>query len=95
MRENKIENYLVKQVEKAGGLCWKWTGQIGVPDRVVQLPGGVVRFVEVKAPTGSLSEIQKHVHRQMDELGITVVVVWSKEDVDLLMGDLSNEKTVE
>lgn len=41
MEESRIENYLKRQVDKIGGRAYKWnqTGVIGVPDRMVLLPG--------------------------------------------------------
>jgi G:T-mismatch repair DNA endonuclease (very short patch repair protein) len=95
MRESEIENYLVKQVAKVGGLCWKWAGKAGVPDRIVVMEAGVVVFVEVKAAKGRLAPMQQRVHHQLTELGSRVEVVWSREDVDVLMADLSNEINVE
>lgn len=52
MRESDIERRLVQGVKKLGGRAYKFVspGNVGVPDRLVVLPGGVVLFVEVKAP---------------------------------------------
>lgn len=57
MRESDIERRLVQGVKKLGGRAYKFVspGNVGVPDRLVVLPGGVVLFVEVKAPDGRLS----------------------------------------
>jgi len=94
MLERDVEKYLVKQVEALGGLCWKWAGRVGVPDRVVMLPDGSVLFVEVKTKGGKLSKMQNVVHRKMSEIGHDVYVVWSKKDVDELLTDLSAKKIV-
>ncbi len=85
MRERDVEKYLVARVEKLGGECWKWNGRLGVPDRIVLLSGGRVIFVEVKTDGGRLSKMQLWTHRKLTGLGMDVVVVWSKEDVDRLM----------
>lgn len=62
----------------------------GVPDIVGCLDG---RFfaLEVKRPkVGRLSEMQKHVIKQIEDAGGAVGVVYSVEDVRrLLMGDES------
>lgn len=52
MRESEIEKYLVDQVRDMGGLALKFMspGHSGVPDRIIILPGGVVGFLELKAP---------------------------------------------
>ena len=56
MRESDIERRLVQGVKKLDGRAYKFVspGNIGVPDRLVGLPGGVVLFVEEKAPDGRL-----------------------------------------
>ena len=52
MKEKIIEKKLVKAVKEAGGIASKFIspGFDGMPDRIVLLPGGVMGFVEVKAP---------------------------------------------
>lgn len=82
--EKTIEAYLVDQVENAGGLCLKWTGRKGVPDRILMLDGYTIP-VEVKSPTGKLSEHQVRMHKKMFLAGITVEVISSKERVDELI----------
>lgn len=43
MREKYIEQKLVREVKKRGGLCEKWnSGSSGWPDRLVLLPDGLV-----------------------------------------------------
>ena len=85
MRERTIEKYLVDVVNTLGGECWKWSGRIGVPDRICFFPGGRVVFVEVKQKTGRLSKMQMHIHEKLRNLGMDVRVVWSKDDVDELV----------
>ena len=60
MKEQHLEQALVKTVEALGGVCWKLVspGTAGVPDRIVLLPDGHVGFVEVKAPGGKVRAIQ-------------------------------------
>jgi len=70
-----------------GGKAYKWVSpaHIGVADRIVVLPGGVVWFVEVKAAKGRLSPLQKLFAADMARLGQQYTCVWSKEDVDELL----------
>lgn len=86
--EKHIESYLMKCSREIGGECWKWTGTLGVPDRIILLPGGRVIFVEVKQRSGRLSKMQIHIHEKMRKLGMDVRVVWSKEDVDELIREI-------
>lgn len=85
VRERDIEKYLCQQVKKLGGVCWKWMGRTGAPDRMVFLPNGVTYLVEVKAPTGRLSALQRWSHDRLEKLGHRVEVVWSKDDIDALL----------
>ena len=50
MREKVIEQKLVAEVKKRGGICPKWVspGFDGMPDRIVLLPGRHFGLVEVK-----------------------------------------------
>lgn len=59
-REKTLENALVDEVRKAGGLARKYFNKddTGWPDRDVLLPTGKQWFVEVKKPTGKLSPLQ-------------------------------------
>lgn len=90
MEESKIENYLKKQVEKIGGKAYKWnpTGVIGVPDRMVLLPGGKVIFVELKAPGKKLRKIQEHRAKELRELGFQVECLDTMEKIELFIQDI-------
>lgn len=52
MREKYVEQRLVSEVKKHGGLCLKLasTGLDGIPDRLVLMSKGKIAFVELKAP---------------------------------------------
>jgi len=86
--EKNVEKYLMKRSREIGGECMKWTGTLGVPDRIMLLPGGRVIFVEVKQASGRLSKMQLFIHSKLKGLGMDVRVVWSKEDVDEMMEPL-------
>ena len=83
MREKCIETYLRDEVEKIGGKAFKFSspGNNGLPDRVVLLPGGIVKFVELKKPGEDLRPIQRYRKRQFEKLGFEVLVIDSKEKV--------------
>lgn len=67
MLERAIEQTLVREVKKAGGIAPKFTspGTAGMPDRLIILPGGHICFVELKAPGKKPRPLQV---RQMDRL---------------------------
>jgi len=84
MRESTIERHLMQRVRAAGGVAYKFTspGRGGVADRIVCLPDGQTWFVELKAPGGRLSPLQKIFADDMARLGQRYACLWSKEDVD-------------
>lgn len=84
MRESEIERYLVWHVEMRGGKAYKFKSpsQRGVADRVICLPDGTTWFVELKAPKGRLSELQKLYAQDMARLGQRYACLWSKEMVE-------------
>lgn len=81
--EKAIEQYLVRCIKTLGGMCVKLqnTGINGIPDRIVLLDGTVV-FVELKAPSGRLSEVQKARHKQLEAMGFQVYTLFNFDQVD-------------
>ncbi len=88
MLESEIENYLVKQVEAAGGEVRKlqWIGRRGAPDRLVMLNGA--HFVELKRPGRKLDAHQGREFVKMIVQGVDVVKLDNKEDVDNFVKEL-------
>ena len=84
MRESEIESYFVWCVELRGGRAYKFKSpsQRGVADRIVCLPDGQTGVVELKAPGGRLSELQKVFQSDMARLRQNYACLWSKEHVD-------------
>jgi hypothetical protein len=90
--ESEVEGYLRKQAEKLGGKCVKFLPDFsrGFPDRILLLPGGVLVWVETKRPVGGhIDPAQKVQHVLLRRLGQRVEVVWTKEEVDRLLSDLT------
>lgn len=83
MRESDLEARLVRGVKAMGGLAYKFVspGSVGVPDRLVVLPGGRVVFVELKSDSGRLSRMQVYQIERLRELGADVRVVKGQEEV--------------
>ena len=85
--EKTVEQYIRKQVKKAGGLALKLVcpGFTGVPDRLILLPGGQMCFAETKDAGKTPRPRQKRVHEKLRELGFWVFVPDSKAAVDSMM----------
>lgn len=89
MKESTIEKHLVAQVKALGGMAYKFTSPAhrGVADRVVCLPDGQTWFVELKAPGGRLSELQKIFQSDMARMNQRYACLWSKEHVEEWLND--------
>ena len=87
MKENAIEKYLIAQVKLRGGIALKLdpSNAVGIPDRLVILPGAIV-FVELKRPKGGrVAPLQQFWKDELRELGHKSEIVRTKEAIDELM----------
>lgn len=84
MEESSIEVRLRNKAKKMGGLALKFTvpGKNGMPDRIVLLPDGQVRFVELKKPGGKLEKLQQKRARMLRAMGFKVYCLDSSQAVD-------------
>lgn len=82
--ERDIEAYLVDKCKARGWGCYKFTSpqRRNVPDRIVIYPGGVIVFVELKAPGKKPTAGQLREHERLRALGCRVIVASSIETVD-------------
>ena len=89
MREKIVEQKLVSEVKKRGGVCPKWVSPYfsGVPDRLVFLPKGKFGLVEVKAPDQKPRELQVSRYKLYARLGFKVYVIDRIE----MIGDVLDE----
>lgn len=90
MTESYIENKLRTKIKalKCGALCLKFVspGFMGVPDRIILLPGAKVIFAELKKPKETERARQKYVHHLLRGLGFDVFSsVDSLEKVNLIV----------
>lgn len=82
MLERDLELYFYDRVKRAGGLSIKLIPiRAGFPDRLIVLPGGQMRFVELKTETGHLRPIQRVWHERARQLGVHVDVLYGPRDV--------------
>lgn len=89
MREKYIEQKLVQEVRKRGGLCEKWnSGSSGWPDRIVLLRDGKIGFVEVKAPGEKPRKLQIHRHDQLRVLGYKVFILDDAGQIGGILDDI-------
>ena len=80
-REKLIEQKLVKAVIARGGISPKFIspGFVGMPDRLVLMPGGKLFFAELKAPGKKPRPAQLKRHEMLRKLGFKVYVIDSME----------------
>lgn len=93
MREKTIETKLVKKVKAAGGLALKLTcpGFDGMPDRLVLLPGGILAFVELKAPGKNPRPLQLARHKLLRGLGFHVYIIDDEQQIELLLTKIGGD----
>jgi len=90
VREKTIEQKLVAEVKKRGGICPKWVCPSfdGMPDRIVLMPHSHVAFVEVKAPGEKPRPLQQSRHRMLRRLGFKVFVLDAIEDIGGILDEI-------
>ena len=90
MRENIIEQHLVKAVKNSGGIAPKLVspGFDGMPDRLVLLPEGKIGFVEVKAPGKEPRPLQVARHGLLRRLGFKVYILDAPEQIGGILDEI-------
>lgn len=90
MLEKDIEAWLNKQIEKMGGIAYKFVspGNPGVPDRIYILPDGRVWFVELKQQFGRVANIQKWQRQRLQDLGCNYRLVRGMDDAKVFVKQL-------
>jgi hypothetical protein len=82
MLENQLEDRFRRRIKAAGGQSVKIVSSVrGVPDRMV-LHDGDVFLVELKTDTGKLSASQVVWHARAADVGVKVVVLRGKAQLD-------------
>jgi hypothetical protein len=85
--EARIEKALVEAARELGGLAIKIApvSFVGLPDRLILLPGGRALFVEVKSPGQTPTPLQLWWLDKLQRLGFVADWIDSVEQVDVLM----------
>jgi len=91
--EAQVEKYLVSQIQKLGGIAYKFTSPArrSVPDRLCMLPMGVIVFVECKKPGGAATALQMGELKRLWNLDHWATVVSTKTMVDALIDTIKEE----
>ncbi len=92
VREKSIEQKLVSEVKRRGGICPKWVspGFDGMPDRIVLLPGRHIGFVEVKAPGKKPRPLQESRHRLLAALGFPTYILDGAEQIGGILDEIQS-----
>ena len=92
MREKVIEQKLVSEVKRRGGICPKWVspGYDGMPDRIVLLPDKHFGFVEVKAPGEKPRPLQLARHKLLRKLGYPTHILDGIEQIGGILDEIQS-----
>lgn len=91
--EKWIEKKLRDEVKKLGGLALKFwpVSFTGFPDRMILMPPGKVRFVELKSSGKDLKPKQKLVRKILLKLGFEVYTIDTKQLLDDFLKKIEHE----
>ena len=92
MREIQTESHLKRLVDESGGICVKLSpmNYVGIPDRMVLLPGGRLVFVECKKPKGGkIAKIQGWWRDKLIGLGFAHRYVFTKDEAKQLIEEFT------
>ena len=82
--ETPVERALVAAVSARGGLAIKLAPTMrGLPDRLILLPNGEMRLIELKAPGETPRVSQKMAHRHLEAMGHPVTTIDTTEGARL------------
>lgn len=91
MNEKLIEKKLKQGVERIGGKALKFTSPFytGMPDRLVLLPGGKVKWAEIKTTGKDLSPVQDVRKAELEALGFEVAVIDDQQTLTHFLNNLT------
>ena len=93
MKEKDIEQKLVHEVKRHGGICPKLVspGLAGMPDRLIFLPDGKLGFAELKLPGKKPRPIQVCRITQLRRLGFKVFVIDGVEQIGSVLDEIKED----
>jgi len=82
--EKTLEAKFRKACERNGWMAIKLSAQLhrGLPDRMVLAPFGLTFFAEIKTTGKKPTDLQKHCHEQLRNLGFQVFVIDSTTSLE-------------
>jgi hypothetical protein len=89
--EKLLESKLAAAIRALGGWSLKlWSVSVtGLPDRMVLMPGGVIRFVELKSTGKKPTPRKLVVHSQLRQLGFDVDVIDTEQQLQQFLNQFS------
>lgn len=92
MMEKQIEARLTSEVKKRGGISIKLVSpsMMGLPDRLLLLPGGRMGFVEVKQRGERPRSLQIKRIKQLQLLGFIALVLNEIEDIGKVIDEIQS-----
>ena len=93
MNEKLIEKKLRDKVKSLGGIALKLYSayHIGLPDRLVLMPGGKAAFAEIKTTGKKPTMLQEKAIAELQALGFKAEVIDSQERLNKFLEELRNE----
>ncbi len=90
--EKQIEQAVVREVKKMGGLAVKFVspGLNGVPDRIIILPIGNIAFAEIKAPEKKMRPLQLKRKQTLEKLGFRVYCIDNLEMIGGVLHEIQS-----
>lgn len=90
MNEKLLEKKLREKIKKMDGLALKFIPFhfVGMPDRLILLPGARVYWVETKSTGKKLRPIQETRQKQLKRLGFKVYKIDCQKDLDLFLKEV-------
>jgi hypothetical protein len=92
--EKFLEDKLRKAIKRKGGLALKFTspGTVGVPDRLIIMPGDKLYLVEMKCPEGQISPIQDAMQGLIKIIGTPVHNIFDESELSKFLEFIDNDQ---
>ena len=85
--ERALETWLVRYCREKGYICLKLGFIVGIPDRLVLLPGGKAVFFELKCAAGRPTEAQKWWINRLTEQGFCATIAKTRTEITQILDE--------